>query len=77
MKNIVVKTTEESSWLRKRAFEKALYFEEAYMPTQKQGSYNACLWGVTSLVGEKYHIVVYHTKTSIVATTYKCNGGNK
>ncbi len=68
-KNIIIKTTEESSFLRDEALVRAINFEENYMKDRKEGARHCVIFSHT-ISSEKDTVenifIIYHTKTSIV-----------
>lgn len=63
--DIKIKSTAGCEFLRYEALAKAIYYEENYMNERGTGIINCALW-IKEGTQNSYHIIVYHTKTSIV-----------
>lgn len=72
-KKIIIKTDEQSKFLRTEGMRKAIEFEERFMKDKKVGVYNGVLWvkGASLGTNGEWQIYAYHTKTAIVVDIRK------
>ena len=70
MKDIIIRTDEDSVFLRTEAMTKAIEFEDYHMKDKKEGSYNGVLW-VKYGTNSEWQFYAYHTKTAIVVRVDK------